>query len=113
MPGWMATDNRVWTITELVHLEVVYNERTERTYLELGDGHLVEAGSEPSHPWCPGRPLGKRCESGADTRRRAPRSAWGTASHLLSPRRGSSGGASGAPRVLLGAEPLPLTARDD
>ena len=59
MPGWMATDNRVSTITELVPLEVVYNELTERTYLVLGDGHLAEAAFRTISPLVSGSTLGE------------------------------------------------------
>jgi hypothetical protein len=59
MPGWMATDNRVSTITELVPLDVVYNELTARTYLVLGDGHLAEAAFRTISPLVTGSTLGE------------------------------------------------------
>jgi hypothetical protein len=59
MPEWMATDNRVSTITELVHIEVVYNELTERTYLVLGDGRLAEAEFQTISPLVSGSILGE------------------------------------------------------
>jgi hypothetical protein len=59
MPGWMATDNRVSTITELAHIEVAYNELTKRTYLVLGDGHLAEAAFQTIAPLVSGSILGE------------------------------------------------------
>ncbi len=59
MPGWMATDNRVSTITDLVHIEVVYNHLTERTHLVLGDGHLAKAAFRTISPLVSGSTLGE------------------------------------------------------
>jgi hypothetical protein len=59
MPGWMATENRVSTITKLVPFEVVYNELTDRTYLVLGDGHLAQAAFRTISPLVSGSTLGE------------------------------------------------------
>jgi hypothetical protein len=47
MPAWMAPHNRISTILALMHLDVVYNEWSEPTYLVLDDGRLAEAEFQP------------------------------------------------------------------